>query len=458
MKRLLLVVLLLAGNTLLAAPPAEKWWDAYNRGVKAVNAKNYAAAAEALQKAIAEMPAESTAARTKNEIITYVPHFWLGIAKFNLGDPDGALREWKTSEDQGAIAKTEYYSRLKDWAAQAQVQKQRNAQAEASGAKKAADTALSRALSGQVAALSAGGDRTETYRNAQRRLQEALSQFHAAGTDIAAYGRAEETAKQAADLFAGAAAEGQKLRAAQKAAPPKPTQAQPAPVQTAAVVPPQTPQQVPVKIEPQAPVVTATMAPTPIESQLSVDARIAAQEYHRAVVDAVDASRAGTPQSKLARDEMRDAEKLRRQLSSAKTDADYSAIARTAAQRRAIFATKLAELRASSNEAAIEVQESRATAKQQLEAAYRAYATGDLTTSESTLSQLLASAPTKEAYLLRGCTRYTRALLARDGQSLIGAATSDFRSALAIDRSLRLDKSAFSPKLVAFFEQVKKQN
>src|SRR5687768_9718065 len=108
MKRLLVALLLLAFSASAAAP--EKWWDAYDRGVAAVNAKNYKLAAESLQKAISEMPAEGLNVRTKKSLITYVPHFWLGIAKFNLGDPDGALREWRICEEQGVLARTEYYA------------------------------------------------------------------------------------------------------------------------------------------------------------------------------------------------------------------------------------------------------------------------------------------------------------------------------------------------------------
>src|ERR1700737_1360165 len=118
MTRGLAVVTVLALALPLSA--AEKWWDAYNKGVKAVNAKQYQAGADALQRAIAEMPEERNATRTRNEIITYVPHFFLGIAKFNLGDVDGALREWKTSEDQGVVQNTIYYSKMREWVARAQ--------------------------------------------------------------------------------------------------------------------------------------------------------------------------------------------------------------------------------------------------------------------------------------------------------------------------------------------------
>jgi hypothetical protein len=46
-KRIAIVLLLLA-TSVSAAP--EKWWDAYARGVAAVNSRSYKAAADALQK------------------------------------------------------------------------------------------------------------------------------------------------------------------------------------------------------------------------------------------------------------------------------------------------------------------------------------------------------------------------------------------------------------------------
>ena len=160
MKRIVIALFLIAATPVFAAP--EKWWDAYARGVAAVNAKNYKTASDALQKSIAEMPNEGTNVRTRKELITYVPHFWLGIAKFNLGDTDGALREWRISEDQGVVAKTEYYARMRDWIARAQTEKQRDAQDSAAAPKKAADVAISKALEMQLDALSSGGVRAES--------------------------------------------------------------------------------------------------------------------------------------------------------------------------------------------------------------------------------------------------------------------------------------------------------
>ena len=96
MKRLTIAALFIVALPLLAA---ERWWDSYNRGVKAVNAKQYEVAVQALEAAIAAAPAESSAARVRNAAIVYVPHYWLGVAKFNLGDVDGAVRAWRISEE-----------------------------------------------------------------------------------------------------------------------------------------------------------------------------------------------------------------------------------------------------------------------------------------------------------------------------------------------------------------------
>lgn len=387
MKRLLLVFLLLA-TPVFAAP--EKWFEAYDRGVTAVNARNYKAGAEALQKAIAEMPNEGTNVRAKNALITYVPHFWLGIAKFNLGDAEGALREWRICEEQGVVARTDYYAKMKDWVSRAQTERQRNAQTAASGAKKTADTAISKALEMQLNALSAGGDRSDSYLNAQRKLLEARTYFQKAGTDVNAYKTAEQIAQQASSLFAAAAEEGKRIKAARNAAPP-PVKKQPAPqpALVKAEVIPQPPVLVP-KTEPVAP-------PTPVITQAEVEKRIAEQEAKRK-------------------------------------------------QPAAVAAASLANR-----------QPPTANSSPDLRAAYRAYASGDLTTSERLLTNVLRAQPAAEAYLLRGCARYTRALLSRTPDPLLLAATDDFRAALDRNRSLRLDRNAFSPKLVAYFESIRKR-
>jgi hypothetical protein len=371
MKRSLLLIAFVA----LPLLGADKWWDFYNRGVAAVRAKNYEAGAEALQRSLAEMPNESSSARTRNEIITYVPHFWLGIAKFNLGDVDGALREWRISEDQGVVQTTQYYAQLRDWVARAQSQRQRNAESAAADSKREANMAVGRAVSAQMDAVAAGADRSDRYRSAQRKLQEAMENVAGAGTDIRAYRRASDVAQQALDLFTAAAQDAKQQRASRPKPQPQP---QPQPKIVEPPAPQPAPQPVPVVM---APAPEARIEPTP-------------EPITPKVVEPV-------------------------------------------------------------KEKQIEVPTRTESMRPQLEAAYRAFAAGDLAASEQLLTRVLASRANGEAYLLRGCTRYTRAMLSRKPE--LEGATADFRAALKLNRALRLDKTAFSPKLVAFFEQVRKQ-
>jgi hypothetical protein len=91
----------------------------------------------------------------------------------------------------------------------------------------------------------------------------------------------------------------------------------------------------------------------------------------------------------------------------------------------------------------------------ELEAAYRAFAGGDFTASETLLTSAIAKSATAEAYALRACSRYTRAMLSRTPEALLPSAASDFREALRLNAALRLN-DGFSPKLVAFFEAVRK--
>jgi hypothetical protein len=217
----------------IAAVPAvasARWWDQYDRGVKAVNAREYAIAVAALQAAIKDQPGENASLRAGNKIITYVPHFWLGIAKFNAGDIDGALAEWKTSENHRAILRTDYAATLGEWVSRAQAEKTRLAKEGAASSRKSADGALSRALAAQAAALSAGTDRSDTYRRGQQKLKDALAHFNAAGNDTALLDRAAAAANQASELFANAdiQQQGQEREPKRRSGPVQPAEAKPA--------------------------------------------------------------------------------------------------------------------------------------------------------------------------------------------------------------------------------------
>jgi len=426
----------------IAAPAfAQPWYDAYNRGVAAVRAKNYAAGAQALEAAIRIMPAESGKLRADREFITYLPHMWLGIAHVGLNEPDAALTEFRISEEQGVVQNTAFYAQMREWIGQAQTQKKHAAENAAAGSRREANGAIGRAVGAQSEALTVGADRSEAYRAGQGKLQEALDAFKRAGTDIRAYNRAGELAAQARELFAGAAEEARK----KKAAPPKP---QPKDVVVPFDEPP--PKKIVITnttVTPPAPAPQPAPQPQPpVVSEALAEARIAVQNYKRKLIE--------------AKQPVIDATHFERELAG---NPDEKTIARVAAQvadHEQRLEARLHPPPPVAAPAPTPVPPTPAAApvdtRPDLEAAYRAYAGGDLAASESLLTSAIAKAATAEAYLLRGCTRYTRAMLSRTPDALLAPAADDFRAALRMNAALRLSDGAFSPKLVAFFETVRK--
>jgi len=363
------------------------------------------------------------AVRLRNETIVYLPHYWIGVAKFNSGDVDGALRELRISEEQGAIQNTDYYARLREWVARANTEKSRAAQSGVADLRKAADAAVSRAMSTQMDALAAGGDRSDNYRAGQRKLQEAMQQLKS-GADAHSYHRATESADQARDLFVGAADEARKAKAARPAAqPPTPQPAKPviqapvAPVDVAHIEV----QTIRPKPQPQPPavVVAPQPPPAPVESEALVSARVALQQYRQ---------RALTKHDKKA---AREAAKMDEQLRAHPDPATIQAVNDFVAPKQAPAPAEKAS---------------------DLTAAFRAYARGEIEKSLSLLTVAITQKPTAEAFLLRGCAHYTAAVLSRKEPA---AAADDFKAALKLNRALKLDRQAFSPKVVAYFEQVR---
>lgn len=442
MKRFALLMLI--ALPLVAAPP-EKWAEAYDRGVAAVRAHNYAAAVDDLQRAIAEMPNENGAQRVRNEIITYVPHFWLGIAKYNAGDVDGSLREFKISEEQGVVQSTQYYAQLREWVGRAQTQKKHDAEASAAESKKAADAAISHALSSQMEAVAAGGDRSEAYRGAARKLQEALDQFNHAGTNIAQFKRAADTAGQARELFASAAEEAKKAKAARP-----PVVVQKPPVVAAKPAPPPTATATPAP----SPVVTQTVPPPPVESEALVSARIALQAYRRKLLESGSAASSAALQTHL-NSSLQETYRFDHQLSGKPADDEIRKIADQVAIKTRELDAEIEKARKSAAAKPVAVSASTGNSRTELELAYRAYAAGDFDTAESLLTKIIGAKADAHAYALRGCARYTRGMLSRKPEAMLASAAADFRAALKLNRDLQLDKSAFSPKLVAYFDALR---
>ena len=415
MKRALVIVLFA-----LSAFGAEKWSDTYKRGLAAINAKNYDVAIDAMQHALVTMP---------NETVAYLPHFWIGVAKFNLGDYDGALRELKTSEEQGAIQNTEHFARLRDFVARANAEKSRAAQSGNADARKAADAAVSHAMTTQMDALAAGADRSDSYRSGQRKLQEAMQQFKSGG-----YPRASEVANQARELFASAAEDARKAKAAR---PPAVVQVKPVvqkPVAQAPVAPVDVNE---IKIE-KKPVLSGAAAPPPPQPVAQAKVAVSGGEGAAAPLSNVPVESEALVSARVALQNFRTAKHPKAIAAQAKKLDD--------------------ELRAHPNDATIAsvnafLATKSETPKPDLLPAYRAFARGEIDKSVALLTSMISSTPNAEAFLLRGCAKYTAAMLTTKPD--LASASNDFKAALRLNRSLRLDRQSFSPKMVAYFEQVK---
>jgi tetratricopeptide (TPR) repeat protein len=461
----LLLLLLLAASS--GAQKTEKWWEAYDRGVAAVNSGNFAAAAQALQKAINEMPNENATARGRGESFVYVPHFWLGIAKFNLRDVEGALREFRISEEQGVVQNTRYYGDLREWLSRVLIEKKKQLEAIAAEGKRESGAATKTAVSAQMQAMQAGGDRTDAYRSGQRKLQESRDVAAKAGTDLSEYRRAAEIAEQARVLFAAALDETNRQKAARAAAsPPQPVVQRPvampatapetAPLVTATVatvsaaaVQPITPAdaaQPAASIAPQP-------APTTSLSVIVADARVAVQQYRRQLRAAASERRGDARFQQWARDAARDAEAWQKTVSASPSDDAARKIVGQVSKAERDLAARLA-VRERPAETTVTATARAAESQPSVEKAWRAYAAGDLRAADELLSRIISSTPSAEAYLLRGCSRYAQAMLSTNPE--LTAASSDLRKALSMNGALRLDPKSFSPKLVAFFEGLRK--
>jgi hypothetical protein len=191
-----------------------------------------------------------------------------------------------------------------------------------------------------------------------------------------------------------------------------------------------------------------------------VNARLALQQYRRKLLESGSASSSPALQTYL-HESLQETYRLDHQLSGKPKDDEIRKVADQVAIKNRELVAEIEKARKQTAVVAAAVVKPAIAAptardsRAELELAYRAFATGDFDTAESLLTKLLGAKPDPQAYVLRGCARYTRGMLSRKPDALLASATSDFRAALKLKRDLRLDKSAFSPKLVAYFEALR---
>ncbi len=331
----------------------------------------------------------------------YVPHFWLGVALAEQERWDAAMRELSASESDGIVQNTSHYSRLRS--TKSKIDSKRASAISSVGleeARKLADAALGEALASQAAATRAGAARLTEFRQANQKLQDALSSRKDGTVD--GYRAMAASAGQAMILFNQAAAKVGDQPNGVRAKPQKETPAAKRPPASASSPKPAAPQ------------------PEVVVSELQV------VEERR---DPVVATPAETSASSRPSPPPNPAPAI-----VAETEVD----------------------RPETESAAITQEEERpADAREDLVRIYRAMAGGDLDGSSRSLTRILETDPRSlPALVLRGYARYLRGTLERR-ESLLSDAAEDFRAALAIEPALVLDERDFSPKAIRFLESVR---
>jgi hypothetical protein len=90
----------------------EAFLEHYKSGLDAIESEEWSQAAKLMQKAIGQRRAEARRLPKYLHFKPYMPHFYLGVARFERGDCSGALRAWKTSEKQGVVNRRPQYSQI----------------------------------------------------------------------------------------------------------------------------------------------------------------------------------------------------------------------------------------------------------------------------------------------------------------------------------------------------------
>ncbi|HUO83849.1 MAG TPA: hypothetical protein VM534_01940, partial [Thermoanaerobaculia bacterium] len=362
---------------------------------------------------------------------------------YHAGDPAGALAAWKISQSQGIIQKTAYYSEMRQWVAKAEAAVSKTG-GSISEAKKSCEGALNAALASQMEAMSAGADRQSGFAAGQRRLQEAWQQFNQA-SDAGGFDKARRTADDARTLFLQAKEEEKsrkviaRVPAGDSSQSSSPSSQPPPRQETSAARVPAVQGELDFVVEFEDPKPKAQKAET---SPPLPPARTPVAERPSTPLP----SASGPKQSPAA---------------PAATEAKRLPAAQPpAVEPKRLPATLPLDSGAKPGEPATQPLPSTmidvSAGRGDLGIAFRAFAHGDLDRTEAITSHLVAAPGlAAEAHLLRACAIFTRSRL-ENRDELLDLAGSDFRAALRLNPRLTLDRRYFSPKLIAFFEELRK--
>lgn len=109
-------LLLILALGIYSAPPAaaqnREFVERYKAGLDAIESEDWQEAAGLMQKAIEGRREESRRLPKFLYLKPYLPHFYLGLARFELGNCTGALDAWRVSESFGVVQKRPQHQQI----------------------------------------------------------------------------------------------------------------------------------------------------------------------------------------------------------------------------------------------------------------------------------------------------------------------------------------------------------
>lgn len=92
------------------------WGEDYREGIQAIDQSRWSEAESLMARAARENPASSnkTVRIYGMRFEPYIPHYYLGLARYRLGDCAGALSAWEMSVNNGVVQGTSRFSELED--------------------------------------------------------------------------------------------------------------------------------------------------------------------------------------------------------------------------------------------------------------------------------------------------------------------------------------------------------
>jgi len=207
-----LLPLAFAACLLLANRPASaQYLSAYKDGLDAIEAEDWERAAAAMSRAVGMRSEEKMKLPVRLFLRPYLPHFYLGNARFERGDCAGALAAWAESERQGVAPKLPEFETARrgrktcEQRASERVltEAREDARASLRRSTAAADALLARARDPQIKTLWNDGDPSpaDRHQSGLDLLAQAERLLADAGIDAGGVRRAEANVRRADDVL-----------------------------------------------------------------------------------------------------------------------------------------------------------------------------------------------------------------------------------------------------------------